>query len=167
MSTLPKSVLLSTVIHHAFSFQVRNKAPGGGRPTGGFDSGKEWPDSAAPSSKWCLFVVKKKVVKKPKNKQTCCALSNKLAQEQDNLEDAEDRCNQLIQSKIAQESKLKEFQERLEDEEEVTSKLTSKKRQLEEEVTSLKRDVDDLEMTLAKVEKDRHGVENKVAILPH
>lgn len=76
--------------------------------------------------------------------------------------DAEDRCNQLIQSKISLESKLKEMQERLEDEEEVSSMLTSKKRQLEDEVLSLKRDVDDLEMTLAKVEKERHGVENKV-----
>lgn len=76
--------------------------------------------------------------------------------------DAEDRCNQLIQSKITQESKLKEMQERLEDEEEVSVKLMSKKRQLEDEVVSLKRDVDDLEMTLAKVEKERHGVENKV-----
>lgn len=76
--------------------------------------------------------------------------------------DAEDRCNQLIQSKISLESKLKEMQERLEDEEEMSSTLTSKKRQLEDEVLSLKRDVDDLEMTLAKVEKERHGVENKV-----
>lgn len=83
-------------------------------------------------------------------------------QEQDNLTDAEDRCNQLIQSKISLESKLKETHERLEDEEEVSATLTSKKRQLEDEVVSLKRDVDDLEMTLAKVEKDRHGVENKV-----
>lgn len=76
--------------------------------------------------------------------------------------DAEDRCNQLIQSKISLESKLKELQERLEDEEEVSANLTSKKRHLEDEVLSLKRDVDDLEMTLAKVEKERHGVENKV-----
>lgn len=96
-----------------------------------------------------------------------------IIQEQDNLTDAEDRCNQLIQSKIGMESKLKEMQERLEDEEEVTVTLTSKKRQLEEEVVSLKRDVDDLEMTLAKVERERHGVENKVryspcvSLLPH
>lgn len=77
--------------------------------------------------------------------------------------DAEDRCNQLIQSKITQESKLKEMQERLEDEEEVSSTLMSKKRVLEDEAVSLKRDVDDLEITLAKVEKDRHGLENKVS----
>lgn len=76
--------------------------------------------------------------------------------------DAEDRCNQLIQSKISLESKLKETQERLEDEEEAGASLTSKKRRLEDEVLSLKRDVDDLEMTLARVEKERHGVENKV-----
>lgn len=76
--------------------------------------------------------------------------------------DAEERCNQLIQSKISLESKLKETQERLEDEEEVTANLTSKKRQLEDELVSLKRDVDDLEMTLAKVEKERHSVETKV-----
>lgn len=78
------------------------------------------------------------------------------------MTDAEERCNQLIQSKISLESKLKETQERLEDEEDITNTLTSTKRQLEEEVTSLKKDVDDLEMTLAKVEKERHGVENKV-----
>ena len=87
-----------------------------------------------------------------------------IIQEQENLADAEDRCNQLIQSKISLESKLKETQERLEDEEEVTATLTSKKRLLEEEIISLKKDVDDLEMTLAKVEKERHGVENKVCI---
>lgn len=78
------------------------------------------------------------------------------------MTDAEERCNQLIQSKISLESKLKETQERLEDEEDITNTLTSTKRQLEEEATSLKKDVDDLEMTLAKVEKERHGVENKV-----
>lgn len=89
-------------------------------------------------------------------------MSISILQEQDNLTDAEDRCNQLIQSKICLESKLKEMQERVEDEEEVSATLASKKRQLEDEVMSLKRDVDDLEMTLAKVEKDRHGVENKV-----
>ncbi|MEQ2214525.1 hypothetical protein XENOCAPTIV_010816 [Xenoophorus captivus] len=76
--------------------------------------------------------------------------------------DAEDRCNQLIQSKISLESKLKEMKERLEDEEEVSANLMSKKRQLEDEVLSLKRVLDDLEMTLAKVEKERHSVENKV-----
>lgn len=80
--------------------------------------------------------------------------------------DAEERCNQLIQSKIAQESKLKELQERLEDEEELTAKLMTKRRLLDDEVTTLKRDVDDLEMTLAKVEKERHGLENKVKRRP-
>lgn len=100
---------------------------------------------------------------------SCCPAVFKLTscdvgtdQEQDNLTDAEDRCNQLIQSKIAQESKLKEMQERLEDEEEVTAKLMSRKRQLEDEVSALKKDLDDLEMTLAKVEREKHGVENKV-----
>lgn len=85
-----------------------------------------------------------------------------MLQEQDNLCDAELRCDQLIQTKIVLESKHKELQERLEDEEDMSATLTSKKRQLDEEVMSLKKDVDDLEMTLAKVEKDRHGQENKV-----
>lgn len=84
------------------------------------------------------------------------------SQEQDNLADAEDRCDLLIKTKIQLEAKAKELVERLEDEEEMNAELTAKKRKLEDECTELKKDIDDLEITLAKVEKEKHATENKV-----
>ncbi len=83
-------------------------------------------------------------------------------QEQDNLTDAEERCEGLIKSKIQLEAKAKELTERLEDEEEMNAELTAKKRKLEDECSELKKDIDDLELTLAKVEKEKHATENKV-----
>ncbi|XP_046877570.1 myosin-6 isoform X2 [Hypomesus transpacificus] len=82
--------------------------------------------------------------------------------EQDTLTDAEERCEQLIKSKIQLEGKVKEMTERMEDEEEMTADLTAKKRKLEDECSELKKDIDDLELTLAKVEKEKHATENKV-----
>uniref|UniRef100_A0A8C9YKC6 Myosin heavy chain, fast skeletal muscle-like n=1 Tax=Sander lucioperca TaxID=283035 RepID=A0A8C9YKC6_SANLU len=82
--------------------------------------------------------------------------------ESDNLNDAEERCEGLIKSKIQMEAKLKETTERLEDEEEINAELTAKKRKLEDECSELKKDIDDLELTLAKVEKEKHATENKV-----
>ena len=78
------------------------------------------------------------------------------------LNDAEERCEGLIKSKIQLEAKLKEITERMEDEEEVNAELTAKKRKLEDECSELKKDIDDLELTLAKVEKEKHATENKV-----
>ena len=78
------------------------------------------------------------------------------------LNDAEERCEGLIKSKIQLEAKLKETTERLEDEEEINAELTAKKRKLEDECSELKKDIDDLELTLAKVEKEKHATENKV-----
>uniref|UniRef100_A0A4W4GGJ4 Myosin, heavy chain 7B, cardiac muscle, beta b n=1 Tax=Electrophorus electricus TaxID=8005 RepID=A0A4W4GGJ4_ELEEL len=85
-----------------------------------------------------------------------------LQAEQDNLTDAEDRCNMLIKAKIQMEAKLKELIERLEDEEEINASLLTKKRKLEDVCVEMKKDLDDLEMTLAKVEKEKHATENKV-----
>uniref|UniRef100_A0A8B9HWL5 Myosin-7 n=1 Tax=Astyanax mexicanus TaxID=7994 RepID=A0A8B9HWL5_ASTMX len=82
--------------------------------------------------------------------------------EQDNLCDAEERCEGLIKNKIQMEAKTKELTERLEDEEEINAELTAKKRKLEDECSELKKDIDDLELTLAKVEKEKHATENKV-----
>lgn len=86
-------------------------------------------------------------------------------QEQDNLADAEERCNLLIKAKIQMEGKIKELMERLEDEEELNATLMAKKRKLEDECIELKKDLDDLEITLAKVEKEKHATENKVTQL--
>ncbi|NXD49942.1 MYH7 protein, partial [Corvus moneduloides] len=90
--------------------------------------------------------------------------SNQLSpfQEQDNLADAEERCDQLIKNKIQLEAKVKEMTERMEDEEEMNAELTAKKRKLEDECSELKKDIDDLELSLAKVEKEKHATENKV-----
>uniref|UniRef100_A0A3Q3ISE2 Myosin-7B n=1 Tax=Monopterus albus TaxID=43700 RepID=A0A3Q3ISE2_MONAL len=85
-----------------------------------------------------------------------------LQAEQDNLADAEERCDLLIKTKIQLEAKLKEITERLEDEEEMSATLLAKKRKLEDECAELKKDIDDLEITLAKVEKEKHATENKV-----
>ncbi|KAM6981317.1 myosin, heavy chain 7B, cardiac muscle, beta a [Aplochiton taeniatus] len=89
-------------------------------------------------------------------------ISLQLQAEQDNLADAEDRCEMLIKTKIQLEAKVKEMTERLEDEEEVNSEVLAKKRKLEDECAELKKDIDDLEVTLAKVEKEKHATENKV-----
>nr|XP_061779858.1 myosin-7-like [Nerophis lumbriciformis] len=89
-------------------------------------------------------------------------LSLQLQTEQDNLADAEDRCDLLIKTKFQLEAKVKELLERLEDEEETSSNVLAKKRKLEDECSELKRDIDDLEVTLAKVEKEKHATENKV-----
>ena len=83
-------------------------------------------------------------------------------QEADSLADAEERCDQLIKTKIQLEAKIKEVTERAEDEEEINAELTAKKRKLEDECSELKKDIDDLELTLAKVEKEKHATENKV-----
>ena len=80
----------------------------------------------------------------------------------ESLNDAEERCEGLIKSKIQLEAKVKETTERLEDEEEINAELTAKKRKLEDECSELKKDIDDLELTLAKVEKEKHATENKV-----
>uniref|UniRef100_A0A672VBW7 Myosin heavy chain, skeletal muscle, adult-like n=1 Tax=Strigops habroptila TaxID=2489341 RepID=A0A672VBW7_STRHB len=80
----------------------------------------------------------------------------------DSLADAEERCDQLIKTKIQLEAKVKEVTERAEDEEEINAELTAKKRKLEDECSELKKDIDDLELTLAKVEKEKHATENKV-----
>uniref|UniRef100_A0AAY5KXW0 Myosin motor domain-containing protein n=1 Tax=Esox lucius TaxID=8010 RepID=A0AAY5KXW0_ESOLU len=85
-----------------------------------------------------------------------------LQVDSENLNDAEERCEGLIKSKIQLEAKLKELNERLEDEEEINAELTAKKRKLEDECSELKKDIDDLELTLAKVEKEKHATENKV-----
>ncbi|XP_075997481.1 myosin, heavy chain 7B, cardiac muscle, beta a [Genypterus blacodes] len=89
-------------------------------------------------------------------------LSLQLQAEQDNLADAEDRCDLLIKAKIMLEGKVKELLERLEDEEEMNANVMAKKRKLEDECAELKKDIDDLEITLAKVEKEKHAIENKV-----
>ena len=78
------------------------------------------------------------------------------------MADAEERCDQLIKTKIQLEAKIKEVTERAEDEEEINAELTAKKRKLEDECSELKKDIDDLELTLAKVEKEKHATENKV-----
>ena len=89
-------------------------------------------------------------------------LVQKLREEQDQLADAEDRCEQLMKAKVDGEIKIKEMQERLEDEEEMNNDLVSKKRKLEDESSELKKDIDDLELTLAKVEKEKHALGNKM-----
>uniref|UniRef100_A0A673H339 Myosin heavy chain, cardiac muscle isoform-like n=1 Tax=Sinocyclocheilus rhinocerous TaxID=307959 RepID=A0A673H339_9TELE len=89
-------------------------------------------------------------------------LSLQLQAEQDNLADAEDRCDLLIKTKIQLEAKVKEMTERLEDEEEMNATVLAKKRKLEDECAELKKDIDDLEITLAKEEKEKHATENKV-----
>merc|ERR1712131_130628 len=85
-----------------------------------------------------------------------------LAAETAGSEDAEDRCDSLIKTKVELDGKIKEVQERIEDEEEMNAELTAKKRKLEDECSELKKDIDDLELTLAKVEKEKHATENKV-----
>ncbi|KAF4804955.1 hypothetical protein TURU_003078 [Turdus rufiventris] len=57
--------------------------------------------------------------------------------EADGLADAEERCDQLIKTKIQLEAKIKELTERAEEEEEMNAELTAKKRKLEDELEAL------------------------------
>ncbi|NXE97441.1 MYH4 protein, partial [Menura novaehollandiae] len=82
--------------------------------------------------------------------------------ENENLADAEERCDQLIKLKFHLEARVKEVMEKLEDEEEMNADLAARKRKLEEECSELKKDIDDLELTLVKAEKEKHATENKV-----
>merc|ERR1711931_23730 len=56
-----------------------------------------------------------------------------LAAETAGSEDAEDRCDALIKTKVELDGKIKELQERIEDEEELNNELVTKKRKLEDE----------------------------------
>ncbi|KAL2297580.1 hypothetical protein Nmel_016124 [Mimus melanotis] len=82
--------------------------------------------------------------------------------ENENLADAEERCDQLIELKFQLEARIKEIMEKLEDDEEMNADLAARKRKLEDEYTELKKDIDDLELTLVKAEKEKHITENKV-----
>lgn len=82
--------------------------------------------------------------------------------ENENLADAEERCDQVIKAKFQLEARIKEVMEKLEDEEGINADLAARKRKLEDECSELKKDIDDLELTLAKAEKEKHATENKV-----
>lgn len=82
--------------------------------------------------------------------------------ENENLADAEERCDQLIKQKFQLEARIKEIVEKLEDDEEMNADLAARKRKLEDECSELKKDMDDLELTLVKAEKEKHATENKV-----
>lgn len=85
--------------------------------------------------------------------------------ENENLADAEERCDQLIKLKFQLEARIKEVMEKLEDEEEMNADLAARKRKLEDECSELKKDIDDLELTLVKAEKEKHATENKVLFI--
>ncbi|KAJ8793745.1 hypothetical protein J1605_003556 [Eschrichtius robustus] len=121
---------------------------------------KDWP--------WMKLYFKIKVLLKsakteetptPKEKND---LQLQVQSEADRLADAEDRCNQLIKTKIQLEAKIKKVTERAENEEEINAELTARKRKLEDECSELKKDIEDLQVTLVKVEKEKHAAENKV-----
>ncbi|XP_056362261.1 myosin-3-like [Oenanthe melanoleuca] len=82
--------------------------------------------------------------------------------ENENLADAEERCDQLITVKFQLEARIKEVMEKLEDDEEMNADLAARKRKLEDEYSELKKDMDDLELTLVKAEKEKLVTENKV-----
>ncbi|NWY63750.1 MYH4 protein, partial [Erithacus rubecula] len=82
--------------------------------------------------------------------------------ENENLADAEERCDQLITVKFQLEARIKEVMEKLEDDEEINADLAARKRKLEDEYSELKKDMDDLELTLVKAEKEKLVTENKV-----
>lgn len=80
----------------------------------------------------------------------------------ENLAEAEERCDQLIKGKFQLEARIKKVMEKLEDKGEINADLTARKRKLEDGCSELKTDIDDLELTLAKAEKEKHTTENKV-----
>ena len=103
------------------------------------------------------ILIKSENVHRTRSKSVYCP-----SQEADRLADAEDRCNQLIKTKIQLEAKIKKVTERAENEEQIHAELTARKRKLEDKCSELKKDIDDLQATLVKVEKEKHATENKV-----
>uniref|UniRef100_A0A8C3QEN2 Myosin-7B n=1 Tax=Geospiza parvula TaxID=87175 RepID=A0A8C3QEN2_GEOPR len=82
--------------------------------------------------------------------------------ENENLADAEERCDQLIKLKFQLEARIKEVTEKLGDDEEMNADLAARKRKMEDECSELKKDMDELELILVKAEKEKHATENKV-----
>lgn len=76
-------------------------------------------------------------------------------QEQENLQQAEKRCVQLVQTRRELEAQVAGLEERLEEEEGAAAQLASQRQRLEAECGSLRRDLEELENTLTSVEKDK------------
>lgn len=77
-----------------------------------------------------------------------------LQAEQDNLSDAQERIERMINEKVDFEQQIKDMEERLLDEEDAAAALENLKKKMEGEIDDLKKDVEDLETSLAKVAID-------------
>ncbi|XP_038654549.1 myosin-7-like [Scyliorhinus canicula] len=89
-------------------------------------------------------------------------LLQQLQTDQENLADAEERCDLLVKTKRQLESKIQELLEGLESQLELSQELTNRKRKLEEECGAMKANIDTMEGTLNKMGKEKRCVENKV-----
>ncbi|XP_078086747.1 uncharacterized protein LOC144504862 [Mustelus asterias] len=89
-------------------------------------------------------------------------LLQQLQTDQENLADAEERCDLLVKTKRHLESKIQELLEGLESQMELSQELTNRKRRLEEECAEMKANIDTVEGTLNNMGKEKRVVENKV-----
>ncbi|XP_060681201.1 myosin-7B-like [Hemiscyllium ocellatum] len=92
-------------------------------------------------------------------------LLQQLQTDQENLADAEERCELLVKTKRHLESKIQELLEGLESQMEMSQELANRKRKLEEECGQMKSNIDTLESTLSKMSKEKRVAENKVVNL--
>ncbi|XP_078392378.1 myosin-7-like [Cetorhinus maximus] len=89
-------------------------------------------------------------------------LLQQLHTDQENLADAEERCDLLVKAKQHLECKIQELLEGLDSQMELSQELANKKQRLEEECGEMKSNIDTLESTLSKVGKEKRAFENKV-----
>lgn len=76
-------------------------------------------------------------------------------QEQEALQQAEQRCAQLVQARCQLENRVAQLELHVEQEEEANVQLTSQRLTLQAECCSLRQDLEELESTLSVVEKDK------------
>lgn len=76
-------------------------------------------------------------------------------QEQEALQQAEQRCVQLVQARRELEVQVAQLELRVEQEEDANAQLASQRHTLQAECRSLHQDLEELESALSAVEKDK------------
>lgn len=88
-------------------------------------------------------------------------------QEQEALQQAEERCAQLVQAGRELEAQVAQLDLRVEQEEDVNAQLTSQRHTLQTECCSLRQDLEELESALSAVEKDKQVIRRRQVVVHH
>lgn len=86
-------------------------------------------------------------------------------QEQEALQQAEQRCAQLVQARRELEDQVAQLELRVEQEEHANTQLASQRHTLHSECCSLRQDLEELESVLSAVEKDKQVIMCKISIM--